>query len=276
MNDASDLAPRPVLVDAHVHVYAGFDTARFFNSALANIRAGGRELGLTSEPLGCLLFSETADDHFFLRLAGGEAGAVGWTFEPAGEDRALLARREDGATLLLGAGRQIRAVEDLEVLALGTMHEFGRQHRFIEAFETALATAGVVVLPWGFGMWWFRRGTMVREVLERYEGRRFFLGDNGGRLAGSRRPALFAEAERRGHWVLPGSDPLPLPGEEQRAGSYGFLIETVVDARRPLTAVLSAVCASPAAPPTYGSRTPFPRFCMAQLRLQARKRLRPR
>jgi hypothetical protein len=278
MNQPSDAsaALQAVLVDAHVHFYPGFDPRGFFEGALGNFDAAARQLGVGTSALGCLLFSETAEDHFFTRLAAREVEVAGWSFTRAGEDRALIGGRPDGRQLLLGAGRQIGSAEDLEVLALGTTREYPRGAAFVEAFESALASAGAVVLPWGFGKWWFHRGAIVRDILERYADRPFFLGDNAGRLEGSPRPRLFAEAERKGHWVLPGSDPLPLPGEDRRAGSYGCLIETALDPERPLTSVLAALHASRAAPRTYGRLTPPHRFCSAQVRLQVRKRLRRR
>lgn len=266
----------PVLVDAHVHFYPGFDPARFFEAALGSFDAAAAQLGVASPCLGCLLFTETPDDHFFTRLAARDVEIDRWTFVRAGEERALMGRRGDGRQLLLGAGRQIGSTEDLEVLALGTTVEYPRRPRFVDAFESALATAGAVVLPWGFGKWWFRRGAIVRDILQRYADRPFFMGDNAGRLAGTRRPPLFAEAERTGHWVLPGSDPLPLPGEDGRPGSYGCLIDTTLDPERPLTSVITALLASRAAPRTYGRLTPLPRFCSAQVRLQVRKRMRRR
>jgi hypothetical protein len=266
----------PVLVDAHVHFYPGFDPAGFFEAAVGNFDAAARQLGINRPPLGCLLFTETPDDHFFTRLAARDVEIMGWTLAPTGEERALMARRRDGRQLLLGAGRQIGSAEDLEVLALATTAVYPRRPRFGDAFESALATAGAVVLPWGFGKWWFRRGALVRDILRRYADRPFFLGDNAGRLAGTRRPPLFAEAERTGHWVLPGSDPLPLPGEDARPGSYGCVIETTLDAERPLTSVLTALHASQTAPRSFGSLTPLPRFCSAQVRLQVRKRMRRR
>src|SRR6266545_2714438 len=237
-----------LLVDAHVHLYRCFGTERFFDCALANVRAGAAAVGGSARVLGCLLFTETAADHAFAELAGAERPAERWRFLPTAEAGALFAERTDGARLLVMAGRQIRTREDLEVLALGTTKTYADGLPFLETLETALETAGAAVVPWGFGKWWFRRGGLVRRALGTVTDPHFFLGDNGGRLAGTPRPRLFREAEARGCRVLPGSDPLPFPGQERRVASYGFLLEGPLDGGRPGSSLLARCSANPESP----------------------------
>jgi len=262
-----------LFVDAHVHLYRCFAADRFFDCALANV-ANAAAAGGSARPLGCLLFTETAGDHAFAELAGGERPAQRWRVRPTAEASALFAERTDGACLLVVAGRQIRTREDLEVLALGTTTTYADGIPFLETVETALATAGAAVQPWGFGKWWFRRGGLVRRALGTVTDPHFFLGDNGGRLAGTPRPRLFREAEARGCRVLPGSDPLPFPGQEQRVASYGFLLEGPLDAGRPGSSLLALCSANPEPPRPYGRLESLGAFCRSQVMLQVRKRLR--
>ncbi|MFA7160707.1 MAG: hypothetical protein WC299_15530, partial [Kiritimatiellia bacterium] len=54
--------------------------------------------------------------------------------------------------------------------------------------------------------------------------------------------------------VLPGSDPLPMPGEEQYAGSYGFVYRGDFDAARPLSSMKRIVANFPMAIVPAGRR----------------------
>jgi hypothetical protein len=267
---APQLDTNNFIVDAHVHLYRCFAVDRFFDCALANVataRAGARGLG-------CLLFTETAADHAFAALASGDDTSQRWRVRPTEEPSALFVERAEGERLLLVAGRQIRTTEDLEVLALGTTATYQDGLPLMETIEQALNTAGAAVIPWGFGKWWFRRGELVRRAIAHINNPHFFLGDNGGRLSGTPRPHLFAEAEARGRQVLPGSDPLPFPGQETRVASYGFVLEGEMDPSRPGSSLLACCSSTPTSPRTYGKLESLPSFCRSQVTLQLRKRLR--
>jgi hypothetical protein len=53
-------------------------------------------------------------------------------------------------------------------------------------------------------------------------------------------------ARERGLAIIPGSDPLPLAGEERYAGTYGFIYQGAFDASKP-TASIGRMLAGPAA-----------------------------
>ena len=98
------------------------------------------------------------------------------------------------------------------------------------------------------------------------------LGDNAGRLELAGRPRLFQEAEARGIPVLPGSDPLPLPAQGDRAGSYGFLLPEGFDERRPAESLRQTLRALDRPPRTYGRRRDLAAFCQEQLALRLHRR----
>jgi hypothetical protein len=264
--------PLPLLVDAHVHFHQGFVRDAFLDAAVANFARGAAELGVAGPFTGCLMLAETARDRWFLRLSRREDGARfgDWQFEPAGEEGALIARRrEDDAKLLIVSGRQVRSREGLEVLALATLEEFPDGLPFADALTRVHWSGAVTVLPWGFGKWWLYRGALVESVIRRAQGSGVLLGDNAGRYGG--RPRLFREAESRGIPVLPGSDPLPLPGHAGRAGSYGFLLSEGVDLKRPVQGLRQALGSLSAQPPAFGQRASLPGFCRDQLALRLRR-----
>ena len=217
-------------VDAHVHVQRCFEECVFFDSALANLKGvdGGRVGGL--DWLGCLLLTETAGADVFAGLKVRTGTCAGsWRFRPTAEDCSLIACREGEQPLVLVAGRQIVSAERIEVLALGATAALPDGKTLAQTLAMVRAAVALAVLPWGFGKWLGRRGRLVAEQIAAARPGDLFLGDNGGRLALSLRPRLFALAEARGLAVLPGSDPLPLPQEVAKVARYGFVLQAPFD-----------------------------------------------
>jgi len=268
-NGTQVLTPVPLLVDAHVHFHVCFDRDAFLDAALANFRRGAAELGIGGSFLGCLLLAEMAGDRWFQRLRS-ERGGGRWSFELTGEEPSLMARSPKGERLLVVAGRQVRTREGLEVLGLATAEEFPDDLPFEDALARVRWSGAVPVLPWGFGKWWFYRGSLIEALLRRPEPKWIFLGDNGGRPEVGGTPRLLREARRRGIPVLPGSDPLPLAGHEARAGSCGFLLNDGVDERHPAAALRQWLRGLADQPPTFGGCRGLAQFCRDQINLRTR------
>ncbi|MGH7718278.1 MAG: hypothetical protein ACREON_05470 [Gemmatimonadaceae bacterium] len=264
-----------VLVDGHVHFHQGFDRLRFFDSAWHNFVAGAVRRALTAPLAGMLCFTESSGAHAFdaLRRLGGQTVAGAWTASPTGEEESVLVMHADGQTVPVLAGRQIVTREGLEVLALAWRGEYADRAP-IDVTLVDLARAGAVpVIPWGFGKWWFRRGALVGSLLHRQDLPRFFLGDNGGRMAGGPRPRLFAEGEAAGRYVLPGSDPLPFPSQQEKAGRYGFVLTGELDRRRPAAWLREHLASLRAQPTVFGQLERPAEFARAQIRMQLRNRV---
>ena len=262
--------PAPLLIDAHVHFHPGFDQDRFLAAAVANFRRGAAELGLEKSFLGCLLLAESADAHWFASLRSGGAEG-GWSFEPTEEPTAIVARSSRGERLLVIAGRQVRTAEGLEVLALASAEEFPDGLPFGDTLARVRWSGAVPVLPWGFGKWWFYRGGLVEAVIRRPDPKWILLGDNAGRPRAGGTPRLFREAAERGIPVLPGSDPLPLPGHETRAGSYGFAVDGGLDERRPAESLRRWLRGLSGQPRVFGGCESLVRFCRDQTLLRLRR-----
>lgn len=261
-----------LLVDAHVHIYGCFEPADVFDSAAANFAAAARELGAQRRCDRALCLVEGAHDRFFDAVRDGAQGRVWrgrhgyWELEESGEPETLVVRR-GGTRLFLVAGRQLATRERLEVLAIGTKAPL-RDGESLEATLRAVRESGAAaVLPWGVGKWLGPRGTLVGRVLDDPEWRHVFVGDNGNRLEACPEPKHLAAARRAGRRVLPGSDPLPLRGEEARVGSYGFAVDAALDPLRPAAALLALLASGTAFTP-FGSRTPLGRFVSRQLALR--------
>ena len=274
-----------MLADAHVHFHACFPRDLFFAAALANFRAGARELGMPEATPGLLLLAERRDERWFDRWreeAVMEASEpddrvprpAGWFFSPCGESDSLEARRGRDR-LFVVAGRQIQVREGLEVLALATGDELPDQFSLADTLEWARERGAVTVLPWGFGKWWGERGRVVAELLRRVDPERVFLGDSAGRPAAAPDPAPFRAARSRRLHVLPGTDPLPLSHHAGRPGSYGFLGEGPFDPARPAASLRRMLLARRGQPRVFGRRTGLGGFARDQAALRLRREAGP-
>lgn len=261
------------LVDGHVHWYDAFGPV-LLDRAAGNLGAVARELAV-SPAAGVLLFTESSREHAFADLRAGRLAPPGWTIAPTAEDRALLATRPDHPPFILIAGRQSVAAEGLEVLALGTTDPLADGLPLAASVAAVRAAGGLPVLPWGFGKWSGTRGRTLARFLESEAAPPLFLGDTVNRAAGLPAPAPFGRAARRGVFVLPGSDPLPLPGGAETVGSYGFVLEGRLAGDRPASDLLALLAGLGRQPPTFGRLAGPGRAVARQVAMQWRKRTAP-
>ena len=129
----------------------------------------------------------------------------------------------------LVCGRQIVTSEKIEVLALYCTDAIKHGLSLDETVRYVKHCGGIPVLPWGVGKWIGERGKVIRGYLFNHSERLLFLGDNGGRPRFWPTPDLFHYARKRGVPVLPGTDPLPIPEEAARVGSFGFYLDDKKD-----------------------------------------------
>jgi hypothetical protein len=268
---------RRFLVDAHVHLHRCFDERVFFDSALTNLKAveGERAGGL--DWLGCLLFTESAGEDVFSGLTARTDGCAGaWRFRPTDEDCSLIACRDGEMSLVVVAGRQVVSAEQIEVLALGTTATLPDGKTLAQTLAAVRAAGALPALPWGFGKWLGRRGRLIAQQIDSARPGELFLGDNGGRLALSPRPRLFALAEARGLAVLAGSDPLPFAQEVAKVARYGFVLQAPFDAAAPFAGIRRALAGLPRSPEPFGRLERWPTFVHRQIAMQLGKRRRAR
>jgi hypothetical protein len=262
-----------VLVDGHVHVYDCFSPAAVFDAAAGNLATAAR---LADAPRydAVLCLVEGSTERFLAGVRSGDKGRVWrgrrgyWEAESSDEPESLVVR--NGATrLAVIAGRQLVTRERLEVLALGTTAPLRDGDPMEETLAAVHQTGAAAVLPWGVGKWLGRRGAVVARILADPQWRHVLVGDNGNRLALGPEPAQLAAARGAGRCVLPGSDPLPLPGQEARVGSYGCAVKAELDWLRPAAALL-AILKSGATFVAFGRKAQLTRFVGNQLALKLR------
>lgn len=219
-----------ILFDGHVHIYDCFDLDSFFRSAFGNFSTAGKKLQTMSRHTYYMLFAEAKGCYYFKRLkqlAYGTkpSGDAPWRVEKTGEFDSLYVYHEEfpDMRIVIAAGRQIITAENLELLALLSEDEFDDGLSLDRCVEAVTAAGGVPVCPWGVGKWLGGRGKVLRSSREE-GGDRFFLGDNGGRPPFWPVPSQFWRGGRA-EKLISGSDPLPLPGEERKAGSFGGILD---------------------------------------------------
>ncbi len=262
-----------LLIDAHVHIHDCFDMDGFFDAAEGNFRAaagGDGAVRLT----GFLLLAETAKQHRFQQLRERGGSLRRWQALPTGEPLSLRLARTDrtGPGMYLVAGRQIVTAEKLEVLALlcGAEFEDGMElARTVGAVRTA---GGLAALPWGAGKWLGSRKRLLAGYLAKERGGELFLADNGCRPSFWPFPRY---ARNAGRQPLAGTDPLPFPWEQGRAGSFGVRLEAGIDERSPAASLGILLRDRQCRPQPYGRpESPF-RFVRNQAAMQIHKNLLP-
>lgn len=221
-----------VLVDTHVHIHDCFSPAELFDSAFKNFEAVAAREQSGQEFLGVLMLTEMFGVNWFERLVAfsanrevPEADILGeWKIEATDEPNSLIVKSGDDRRIIVIAGRQIVTSENLEVLALATEQRF-EDGLSVEAVLSRVNSSGAIaVMPWGFGKWWGRRGSLMNRLMEEHAKYDFFLGDNSGRPRFTPKPVQFRRAAVMGLRIFPGSDALPFASEFWRPGSMGIML----------------------------------------------------
>ncbi|MCA1809521.1 MAG: hypothetical protein LC725_08750 [Lentisphaerae bacterium] len=140
-------------------------------------------------------------------------------------------RRSGRPAVFLVLGRQLVAAERIEVLGLACTAELSDGLPARDLLHGVRQAGGVPVLPWAPGKWLGARGRLVAELVAAGQPGPLLVGDTTLRPAGWPSPGL----ARACLPCVPGSDPLPLPGEERWLGAYGFCYRAEFDAGCPVT-----------------------------------------
>ncbi len=222
-----------VAFDCHLHFYPDYDPERFFRALCANLGRASDEaplrLALLTEAPGCAMFSQWATPG--TELPGGYSFAA--TSEPY--SLALLGNGKQLAWIV--SGRQIVTGERLEVLTAGAFPAIHDGRPLADVLQALTSAGALAIIPWGAGKWLGSRGRLVERIASSPPMPGLFLADNPARPAFWPAPRAFRLVERQGRPVLRGSDPLPLPGEEKRAGAFATMIEGEFDTDRPLASL---------------------------------------
>jgi len=273
----------PCLVDAHTHLHACFDLQNGLDSATQHFDHARSQLYLPPETAAVLLLARARNEPSFEALSARLERTEDrrWhVVSPVGSESVRLVRVSDEATLYLIQGFQIRTRSGLEVLALASTESVADGEELVHTVRAVQSQGAITVIPWGVGKWLGRRGRRVRQILDVARRVPIFVGDNSGRPQWMAEPQLFSTARSLGIYVLPGSDPLPVAGQELTIGRYGLLLEGF-EPSEPLGSVRDALLTLQAQPVVFGNRESWLRSVVLQTRMQIRRfqsvsRMKPR
>lgn len=237
--------------DGHFHLYPCYDLPQAISNLMRNLglmAASARGLAPEEDVFKIAFLAESKQHDYFHKIQKKEIDfrTIGLEVLAGGEEHCVALGKQGKQALCLIAGRQIVTREKLEILGLGMEEVVPDGLSAEEAVEKVIATGGRPVLAFAPGKWLFKRAGLVRHLAEKY-GQNLIVGDSALRPLGWGAPEIMRRARANHIAVLPGSDPLPMPGEEKSAGCYGFIYQGLFDTTRPLTAMNEIILNSPAA-----------------------------
>lgn len=221
-----------LIADTHVHVYPAYQAAEALVRSYANLRACGHNPKLFHAGL---FLTEREDGHFFSDLQSGRHPPSGFVVEKTRDDEALLLfHREKNIRLYLFSGHQVVTAEGIEILGLTAGQKIPSRRSAGDTLAAIRDCGALPVLSWAPGKWMFKRGDVIRSIIESQNAKPLLIGDTSMRARGLPEPDLMRRARQLGFPVIAGTDPLPFSGDENITGTYG-ISSTAFDPDQPVT-----------------------------------------
>lgn len=262
-----------LIADGHVHFYPAYDLGAALGHLIRNLdRIAGAPPGTPVFRLA--LLAEAGVYRFFDQIRDGNLNVApaGLTVRPMAESQTLeISVRDQGAVCLI-AGRQVATRERLEVIGIGLDRLVPDGRPAAETIERIREAGGLPLLPWAVGKWLFGRGRLVHQLIDRYARDGLSVGDSALRPTLWPTPRWLHYAQAQALAIIPGTDPLPLPGDEGRMGTYGFTCEGPFDTEKPLAALRTLIATRPASIRPAGRRCGLPAALRLQLALRKLQR----
>ncbi len=221
--------------------------------------------------------AERTDCHFFddIIASAKKNGNKEFRFLPTEEKETILVEKAGEPILFFLAGRQIVSKEGVEILSLAST-------LFLKDYETSADNIiksindsnGIAALNWAPGKWFFRRGKVIRQLLENQSPENLLICDTSLRTLLWPKPRLMVSAQNQGFKVIAGSDPLPFYGEENYVGSYGFCMRGEFDLERPADSIRVLLRINEQSLSLIGKRNNLATFCRRQYKILSEQRRR--
>ncbi|MCP5046857.1 MAG: hypothetical protein GY940_06775 [bacterium] len=188
----------------------------------------------------------------------------------------MILTKDDKPQCYVIRGRQIVTRENLEVLAVGTARTIPDGLPIETVIEKLVENEEPAVLAWGVGKWFFKRGKIIKKMMDRYRSPYLMIGDNSGRPTFWPTPRLFKKAAAMGIPDINGSDPLPFEDDFAKVGSFGFTVEGDFNKEKPNQS-LKELLITPGIDSRidrFGFRDPFMNFFKRQSKIYIKKYLK--
>ncbi len=209
---------------------------KFFNVAINNMDKMYKSIYPADNNFQrVLLLTESKDNDFFpqFKMNGNLGKQSEYKFENTSEDCSLILKKDNKVLCYIMAGRQIVTREKLEILSIASSQKIEDGLPIDDVLKILLDNEQTAVLAWGIGKWFFKRGKIIKGIIEKYHSPYLFIGDNSARPSFWPKPKLYLLAEKYNVRILKGSDPLPYNKEACRVGTFGFVIEGNFQAKMP-------------------------------------------
>jgi hypothetical protein len=269
-----------ILFDVHVHIYDCFSLQNFFDSAIKNFKNEIRKNSIDADFPPIIILTDWLKENWFqyfidsieINKIAYKKTIENWSFHRTKENISIVARRTDGESIYIVAGKKIITAENLEVLALATHKAFDVGIPLVTILDQIKQYDAIPVIPWAVGKWIGKRGRVIKDLLDNTAEPDFFLCDNGNRPNFWPRPTLFDYAEKKGIRVLAGSDALHFASESYRVGSFANLTHGTIDPDYPAMDLKKMLLNPKTMIRTYGNLEKPVRFFRNQLAMQLLKR----
>ena len=213
------------IVDTHVHLRDGVRVEQLLDVAAANFKTQLESQNKSAAQACCVLFmTESSGEQCFNQCQCGNVFG-GWRFEHVLGEHFVLMTHEQKENIGLVRGQQIVCKENIEVLWVGGCDETLQGKGAIEVLDKLADLGGLVILPWGLGKWTGRRKRVVEEILSSFSHDKLLIGDTPLRGSLFSQQRFMQRLTDAGYMLLPGTDPLPIHGGQQRVGLNGIVID---------------------------------------------------
>ncbi|MCU0645012.1 MAG: hypothetical protein MUC94_12220 [bacterium] len=221
-------------IDGHVHLYPVYDLKNAVESGVRNLTDQSKKINSKVTPVWLLV--ERSDANFFNQIyqSPNQYENDGVKFKKGNDGLTIVVEKNKKPILYMFAGRQLVTKEGLEVLSLvSNLNIPDRQKSIDEVIQAVIDSGGIPTLNWAPGKWFFGRGKVIAQQIQKKSINEIFIGETTLRNTLWPEPKLIKQARKKGFPVIAGSDPLPFKGEEKGIGSFGFTIEGEFDPEQP-------------------------------------------
>lgn len=265
-------------IDGHVHLYDAYDLERAVVKGIENLIGNAKYYVNNEEKIiPVWLLVERSDSNVFDQMyrKPEKFGRNELKFERGKDKYTIVVEKDNHPILYIFTGRQLVTKEALEVLSLiSDLNIHDRQKPINEVIEDVKKSAGIPTLNWAPGKWFFERGKVIAGQISRNSANDFFIGETTLRNTLWPEPKLIKRAKGKGFSVIAGSDPLPFQGEENRIGSFGFLIEGEFHSENPAQSLRDLIAKNRNDIRIIGKRNDVFTFAKRQVKIMMEKRTR--
>lgn len=204
-----------IILDPHVHIYPNYDLNTFLTSLINNLKSAYPLREKDDHYAICLTERNECNFYEELKLLD--------TLKPF-ELNGFYKIEIDAIPLFIFPGAQNNSAEGVEVLALFYNKKLPTKMPLTDLINLINIDGGIPVINWAPGKWMGKRKKIISSMsLEK--NLNFFLGYTKLLPKCFNYPSFIRKNLSNNHNIIFGSDPLPVSGEYDIAGSCGMILE---------------------------------------------------